>query len=74
MQITRRSVTTGLGAAVAGAGLSFSQRSNAEYRLQYHLEQVEHEMREPYGAQIESHTWEPTPEGAGPLILIVAKT
>jgi len=74
--LTRRSVTTGLAAAVAAipaVGLALASRCDPLERIKQLTQKLELAMREAYGVEVSVLTYPKTDEGK-PMVFVVAHT
>ena len=72
--LSRRSVTTGLAAAVMAipaVGLCASRKSDATARVEHHTRELEKAMRDLYGLEVEVLRFEPT-DGMVACVLVAA--
>ena len=72
--LSRRSVTTGLAAAVAAVpavSISAGLKSDAAARVEHHTRELEKAMRDPYGREVEVLRFEPQ-DGMVACVMVAA--
>ena len=72
--VTRRSVTTGLAAAVTlipAVGFCASLKSDASARVEHHTRELEKAMRDLYGREVQMLRFEPT-DGMVACVMVAA--
>jgi len=74
--LSRRSVTTGLAAAVTAiptVGLSVAARGDPGGRIRHHIRELERAMRDHYDAEVETLRFE-VPGDMKPCVFVIAHT
>ena len=69
--LSRRSVTTGLAAAIPAIGLCAGLKSDARARVEHHTRELEKAMRDLYGREVKVVKFEPT-DGMVACVMVAA--